>query len=304
MHFLSGNKSAWNKKLFLSVLLLILGAVLLVCWKTGRDWERNRKPGETGALPEAFEDAREAFPKLTIDRMDRETEAPGAKTVDLSSCGKELLITEGGEYRLTGAMNGRITIRAEEQTVHLVLDNVTVSSPEGPAVYAESAGKLVMTAEAGTENFFSDSAHYAPEEPYEACVYCACDLTLNGSGSLTVNGYHQDAVRSRDVAKILDVRLSIRCKRTGVHGKDGIHVAGGRLVISSEKYGLKTTKKGKNGKGVMMLSGGEHSVVAGRYAFVCTRSDLYLFDCQVKAKSVSATYDVTGTRIVGEGCVR
>lgn len=304
MRLMNSSRFTWRRKLFLAGLLVLLCAGLLVCWRAGRQWEQKSATAPASPFPGTTEEYEQKFPHLLINHLDMQTDSPEAKAVDLNAAGNSLVITEAGDYRLTGTMRGRVTVRTEDGNVHLMLDGVNISSPEGPAVYVESAGKAVLTAMPGTENVLSDSGSYAADAPYEACVYSACDLTVNGTGSLTVNGYYKDAIRSRDVVKILDTHLTVKCKRTGIHGTDGIHVAGGRVMISSEKNGFKTTKNAKNGKGVMMFSGGEHSVVAGQYAFVCLRNDLYVFNCTIRAKSVVATYDVGGQKIIQEGCVR
>ena len=304
MRFLSSSHFTWRRKLFLAGLLILLCAGLLVCWRMGRQWEQRRAAMPASPFPVTTEEYEQKFPHLLINHRDTQTESTNAKVIDLNSSGNSQVITEPGDYRLTGTMKGRVTVRTEDGNVHLMLDGVNISSPEGPAIYVESAGKTVITVMPGTDNVLSDSGNYAVGAEYEACVYSTCDLTINGTGSLTVNGYYKDAIRSRDVVKILDTHLTIKCKRTGIHGTDGIHVAGGRVMISSEKNGFKTTKNAKNGKGVMMFSGGEHSVVAGRYAFVCLRNDLYVFGCTIRAKSVVATYDVGGQKIIQEGCIR
>ena len=138
----------------------------------------------------------------------------------------------------------------------------------------------------------------------EACIYSECDMTFNGSGALTANGYYKDAIRSRDVMKLLGGDYSIKCKRTAIHGTDGIVVTDGNFTISSEKFGLKTTKKSPEGRGNIIISGGEFSIIAGRYAFVAEKANLYIYDCAVYQRSVMSAYDVAGKVRVQEGCVQ
>ena len=246
----------------------------------------------------------ESFPLLAATRADHETDSTGAVPADLSQQGEEFLITEGGSWMLSGKMKGRVRIDAEEQTVHLFLAGVEVTAKEGPALFVESAGKVIITLVEGTENRFSDSGDYRQETVAEACIYSAADLTINGGGSLAVNGFYKDGIRSRNVVKIMDGEISIRCKRSGIHGTDGMHVMGGKLDISSEKNGLRTTKSGTNGRGNLVISGGDHRIIAGRHAFLVGRGDLYIYDCTVYEKSVIGAWDVGGKTFVQSGCVQ
>ena len=155
-----------------------------------------------------------------------------------------------------------------------------------------------------TENVISDSASYPADGEIEACIYSECDLTINGTGILLVNGYYKDAIRSKDIVKILDGIYTIKCKRTGIRGNDGVLISGGNLKISSEKYGIKTTNSGPEGRGNLIVSGGELTVIAGQYAFVVTQADLLIYNCTVFDRSVVDTYNVGGTSNIQEGCMQ
>ena len=284
---------------YIAVLLIF---ALFLCWKIGTAHEAaaENAPG----IPTTDQELRDDFPYLAITQVDQETEMTAPVEIDLSRVQDGYEITAAGEYHLTGELRGTLVINAAEQNVHLFLDNVSIISKSGPALHCQEANKLVITLMPGTENTISDSGDYRADEEVEACIYSECDLTINGTGVLTVNGYSKDAIRSKDTLKILDGVYTIKCKRTGIHGNDGILVTGGTFMISSEKNGLKTTKAGIDGRGDLIISGGEWTIIAGRYAFVATKADLYIFDCTISQRSVVSAYDVGGTARVQEGCVQ
>ena len=91
-------------------------------------------------------------PMIWLTREDRRTSSDSAKSVDLGSAGEELLITDAGDYRLSGEMKGSIHIAAEDQVVHLFLSGVNVKSVTAPAIHVESAGKVIITVEKDSEN--------------------------------------------------------------------------------------------------------------------------------------------------------
>lgn len=291
------------QKLLRPAALVLLCAALALCWVIGKSYEPSVRSGETELPLTEAEAAELHFPLLALTRADQDTEGEGALDLDLSACTGECLITEGGTFRLRGSLNGTLRIAAEEQTVHLLLDNVTVTSPSGPALLAESAGKLILTLPENTVSTFSDSGRYAGSDD-EACVSCRADLTINGKGALVVNGFYKDAVRSAGVVRIPEGEITIKCKRTGIHGADGIFVGGGKLNISSEKHGLRTTKSGAEGRGSLVVAGGDHRIIAGRYAFLTARGDLYVYRCRIYDTSIVSTYSVGGQVRIQSGCFK
>lgn len=297
-----GRPQPRNKLLLAAVLLLLCGALAL-CWVVGVRYERARQP-KPATVPLTEEELTVQFPILALTRADHETDSENAIAVNLSDCDGECLIDEGGAYRLSGSLNGVIRVAAEEQTVHLILDSISVTSPQGPALLVESAGKVILSLPEGSHSTLSDSGHYLRNTDDEACISSRSDLTINGSGALTVNGLYKDAIRSRNVIRIPDGEITINCKRTGIHGTDGILVSGGSLNISSEKNGLRTTKSGADGRGNLVISGGDHRIIAGRHAFLVGRGDLYVYNCRIFDKSIVSTWNVGGQVKVQSGCIQ
>lgn len=294
-----------RKKILQALLLAVLCCALAGCWIIGKRHEQGQAPKAEPEIPMSEEEFRENFPYLAVTRADHETDSGEAQPLDLSGQkeGSELLIS-GGSWILSGKMTGRIRIDAEEQTVHLILDGVNLLSKEGPAIWAESAGKVIITLKEGTENVISDAGDYRKTPDLEACIQSNADLTFNGTGALTVSGLYKDAIRSKNVVKVLDGQITLRCKRSGIHGTDGIHVTGGELDISSEKNGLRTTKNGIDGRGDLVIAGGSHRIIAGRHAFLVGRGDLYIYDCTIQEKSVVSTWNVGGEARVQGGCIQ
>lgn len=284
-------------------LLIILISVLVICWKVGTDYEAATAKVQID-IPVSEAGLGENFSYLAATQFDQETEMIEPVDVNLSQVENSYEITAGGQFHLTGELRGTLVINAPEQNVHLFLDNVSITSKFGPALYCQDASKLVITLMPNTENIFSDSGSYHADEEIEACIYSECDLTINGTGGLLVNGYYKDAIRSKDIVKILGGIYTIKCKRTGIHGNDGVLISGESLKISSEKYGIKTTKSGAEGRGNLIISGGELTVIAGRYAFVVTQANLLIYNCTIFERSIVSTYNVGGMSNIQEGCVQ
>lgn len=282
--------------------ILVLLFVLAICWILGKAYEPQVQ-WESMDITDGL-DENSNFSYLAVTDLDRQTDPASARTIDLSTFTDICEITEGGDYILTGSLEGSLLIQAKEQNVHLYLNNVTITSAIGPAIHCQLAEKLTITLLPGTENVISDSGKYHADAEIEACIYSECDTTFNGTGSLTVSAFYKDAIRSRDLIKILDGSYNIKCKRTGIHGNDGIRIDGGSFYISSEKNGLKTTKSGAYGRGNLMVLGGDFRIIAGRNAFVTTKANIYVQNCTINQVSVVSTFNAGGRMLIQEGCVQ
>ena len=216
----------------------------------------------------------------------------------------EVIISAGGDMWISGSLDGQLVIDAEEdELVHLYLAGVEITSPNGPALRVEEAFKVIMTLVSDTENVLTDSPDYTDYEETPACLYSACDLTINGDGALHITGYHEDGIRSRDRIKLLDGTLSVQAKGDGVRGNDGIYMQNASVRIESEKNGLRTVNQGAGDRGVIEVNGGTLSVVAGKNG-ICAASDLYLYRGKGSVKAVEEMVRTEGTAYIAENFIK
>lgn len=291
--------AARNSVLMRLVLVAVLVAVLVICWR----WGGGAVYRHAVTVPLTPESLHADFSRLEISAADRDTDAAQAKRVSLDEVSEELAITAGGDYLLAGSLDGTIRVDAHEEIVHLFLDGVNVHAGVGPALLVEDADRVVITLTDGSENVLADSGDYHDVPTADACVYSACDLTFNGSGKLIITGLYQDAVHGRDAVKIVSGEYRIESKRSGLRGNDGVHLAGGELFIGSEKYGLRTTKQGENGRGDILVHDCTLRIVAGRYGFVADRADAYLYSAAVQMNCVIDDFSVQGRIVAEDGCI-
>lgn len=269
-------------------LFLCAGFLLTAC---AREEERQRE--ET--LQEIFR----------VTGQDQVTEPQKPQEINLDDCEKEqVFLTKGGDFWISGSMDaGQIVVDADEdELVHLYLDGVNISSAGGPAILVEEASKVIVTLVSGTENVLTDSPDYTNYEESQACFYSVSDLTINGSGSLRVFGYHEDGIRSKDRVKLLGGRIEVQAKGDGIRGSDGILITEAALTIQSEQNGLRTANQGANGKGAVEVRGGTLSLIAGRNG-IYAASDLYMCDCICSVNSVEEKVRTEGTAYIAEGCL-
>ncbi len=175
-------------------------------------------------------------------------------------------IIAAGTYLLTGSFEGRVEIRAgDEDKVQLVLSNASISSKGASAICAISADKLFLTLAEGTENTVSAAGELDELDGVKAdgAIFARCDLTVNGTGSLTVNCESGHGIVTKDDLKLASASLTVEAAKQGLSGKDSVSIASGMITIDSEGDGVHSENTDKEGKGSVNILGGTLLIASG-----------------------------------------
>ena len=176
-----------------------------------------------------------------------------------------LTFTGEGTWVLSGEWDGQIAVNAsEDEKVRLILNGVTVTSPSGPALYESCSDKLILTLAEGTVNTFTDAAAVTVEEDeIAAAIYAEDDLSVNGAGTLVVNGNVKHGLLSRADLIIAGGVYEIHAKNDAIRGRNSVLVLDGDITIDTEGDGITSTRSGKDDKGWVVIAGGSISILAG-----------------------------------------
>lgn len=237
-----------------------------------------------------------------VTEADRNLSAENAEVLALGGTEGDLVIRKGGRYLLRGELLGTLYIEAEDQHVHLILDNVSITGSSGPAISVLSAGKVFITSLAGTSNTLADSAVYGTDRTETACIYSTADLTFNGTGQLLITGLYEDAVYCRDTLKLLCSNLKVQSKRDCLRGNDGVLVQGRGIELEAERNGIRTTNAGPDERGDVEIRDAELSVIAGNYC-VNSASDFAVQTSECFFKGIWGNYSVVGEVLIAEECL-
>ncbi len=189
--------------------------------------------------------------------------------------GNIIRISAAGTYILSGTMDdGQIVISAgKDDTVQLVLDNVSVTAKTTPALYAEQCGKTILLLADGSENTFSDgnsdTTDSEDEKSPNAAVFCQDDLTIVGNGSLTVNGNANNGITSKDTLRIASGTVTVNAAHHGITGKDNIAIEGGTVSVTAQTGdGIRSTYSDtdKDDKGHVFIQNASITVLSGKDA--------------------------------------
>lgn len=172
-----------------------------------------------------------------------------------------ITINKSGKYILTGKYTGQIRVEAPKDCeVLLVLNGAELTGKKNAAIYAVSADKLVIDLAGGTTNTVTDISSYTYEdagakEP-NAAIFCKCDLTIGGEGTLSVFGNFKNGVNTKDDLVITGGNILINAVDDGLRGKDSVTINGGKFDIISGKDGIQT-------KSDLLITGGEFRIFTG-----------------------------------------
>lgn len=187
--------------------------------------------------------------------------------IDLNNQTGDIQITSGGTYLLNGTLtDGSIQINvSKSDTVRLILNNVSITNNNGPAIACMEAKKLIISLEQGSVNVVSDGNNYqdiSTDSP-TAAIYAKDDMTINGSGTLSVTGNYNDAIASKDTLKLMEGNYEIVSVDDGIVGRDFLYIYDGSYNITVEGDGLKTTYDIDTSKGNMIIEGGVFNIISG-----------------------------------------
>ncbi len=156
-----------------------------------------------------------------------------ATSVDLSSLsdGEAYTITSGGIYLVSqSADNAQIVINAPDQNVTLLLMSASLSfNGSSPPINCIKGESLTITLMPDSENFISDAEGNLLGG---AINVKSADLTINGSGKLTIDSYHEGIYNTKDMT-IDGGEIAIKSASHGICVKDSLTVNGGNISITS-----------------------------------------------------------------------
>jgi hypothetical protein len=166
-----------------------------------------------------------------------------------------ITITKEGVYVLTGSLTeGQIVVDAKDEKVQIVLADAQISCTGSAAVYVKKADKVFLTLKEGTSNTLTAEGEFEEsDEGIDGAVFSKDDLTLNGSGSLTVESAYGHGIVCKDDLKITGGSYVITAGENGLSGNDSVRTAGGTFQITAGGKGIKSDT-------AVYLTGGDFTI--------------------------------------------
>ncbi len=149
-----------------------------------------------------------------------------------------VVIASGGWYVLSGTLtDGSILVDAEDTSkVWLRLEGVEVNCSDSACLIVEQADKVFLSLAEGTENAFVSGGSFsaaAQEEKIGGAIFSRDDLTIHGSGSLTVTANYRHGIDANDSLVITGGTISVSAPQDGIHVNDSFRFAAACLTVSA-----------------------------------------------------------------------
>jgi hypothetical protein len=129
----------------------------------------------------------------------------------------------------------------------------------------KNAGKTVVSLPEGTDNTLSDGTEYVLEDSSDepnAALFSKDNLTINGTGKLTVHGNYNNGITSKDELRITGGTIEIDSVDDGLMGRDVVGVKEGTITIVAGGDGIKSSNDKDSSKGNIALEGGRYDITA------------------------------------------
>ena len=179
--------------------------------------------------------------------------------------GTTVTITAGGTYVLTGQMSaGQVVVNADGEKVQLVLDGVSVTSTDSAAILVRAAKKVWLTLADGTQNKLATSGSFAEDDEYsiDGAVWCKSDLTINGTGALTVSSAEGHGIVCKDELALVSGGVEVEAARHAVQAQDAACVVAGTWSLTAGTDGIHCGDDDDAEKGSVLIVGGTVSIDA------------------------------------------
>ncbi len=177
----------------------------------------------------------------------------------------DITISAEGVYVITGtASESTIIIDADdEDKIQLVLDGVSITNSDFPAIYVKNADKVFITTTA-SDSYLTVTGTFASDGSTntDAVIFSKDDMVINGTGTLTISSTAH-GITCKDDLKITGSTIKITSGSSAIQANDSIAVAAGELILQSTTDGLHAENDSDSNKGYIYICGGTITITAG-----------------------------------------
>ena len=187
------------------------------------------------------------------------------ETAGVAINGQTMTITAEGTYIFSGTLSeGQIVVDADNAKVQIVFDNVDITCASSAAVYVKSAEKVFVTLAEGSQNTLRNTDEYVAidDNNIDAVIFAKSDLTLNGTGSLTIISAEGHGIVSKDDLKITGGTYDITAAGHALSGKDSVRIADGTFILTAEKDGIHAENADDEEKGYIYIADGDFAITS------------------------------------------
>ena len=204
-------------------------------------------------------DSRTAYDasKAVTIQLSGTTATASSDSVQIS--GSTVIIREEATYVISGSFSGMLVVDAPDTAkLQLVFNGVDITSESSAALYILEADKVFVTLADGTENTLANGGSFVAidDNNIDGALFSKQDLTLNGSGSLTVTSPAGHGIVCKDDLVFTGGSYVVNSASHGLDANDSVRIAGGGFTIDAGKDAIHCENTDDTAKGFVYISGG------------------------------------------------
>lgn len=247
------NKKA-KMKIAAVLSLLLAAAIIIPGLSTGKAATAGGSAGETPLYS--------ADDLFTGRDLEQEADTGEATYYELVS-GQDVHITAAGVYVLSGSASGTTVYveAADSDKVQIVLNGASITNANFPCIYVKEADKVFVTTAKDSSLTVSGQFTADGDTNTDGAIFSKCDLTLNGTATLTVTS-SDNGIVGKDDLKITGGTYVIKAGSKCFEANDSIRVCGGSFTLTAGTDGLHTESDDSD-KGYVYIGGGTFAIKAG-----------------------------------------
>ena len=148
----------------------------------------------------------------------------------------DLVITASGRYVIRGSLsNGSIRIDASRNSkIWLLLDGVSLFRQDDACIRIDEADKVFLTLAPGSQNTVESGSVYGEEalsDGTDGVIFARDDLTINGSGALTVRGGCKHGISANDDLVITGGYIDVTSPEDGIRANDRLNLCSADITV-------------------------------------------------------------------------
>ncbi len=175
--------------------------------------------------------------------------------------GQDIHITAGGVYVLKGtAKDATVYVEAgEEDKVQLVLEGLSLTNGDAPALYVRTADKVFITVSG--DSALAVTGAFDSGDKADGVIYSKCDIVFNGTAALMIDST-ENGIVGKDDLKITSGAYTVTAAAKAIDANDSIRIADGTLTLVAGTDGLHAENGDDAAKGYIYIAGGDITIEA------------------------------------------
>lgn len=192
-------------------------------------------------------------------KLNGTTATASSESVEIS--GSKITITEDATYVVSGELtDGMLIVNAPDTAkLQIVFNGVNIKSKTSAALYILEADKVFLTLADGSTNTIENGGSFTATDDnnIDGALFSKQDLTMNGTGSLTVTSPAGHGIVCKDDLVISGGKYVVNSASHGLDANDSVRIANSDLTIDAGKDAIHCENTDDTSLGFIYMASGD-----------------------------------------------